>query len=252
MKHGWLIEPDDVRKVQALVARHEDNPFVKKRVRRNLSADKPRVGKEAFWQQMVCCLLTTQQRSDPNTPVGRFIGAEPFGLGYAVCVGQKDLRGYAKKLLTDFQGICRTTVIPDHLAENLELLEQGFWKQTLNSLENLRLHQDQATERKTADFMAKHFAGFGPKQSRNLLQCLGLTRYEIPIDSRVIDWLTEFGFPVHLSANVLGDRHYYCFVLDGVQELCKASGVMPCVLDAAIFVDRNPTAWTEENVERIF
>jgi hypothetical protein len=252
MKHGWLIEPDDVKKLKALLARHEDNPFVKKRVKRNLRADKPKVETEAFWQQMVCCLLTTQQRSDPDTPVGRFIGAEPFGLGYAVCFGQKDLRGYAKKLLTDFRGIRRTTVIPDHLAENLELLEQGFWKQTLNSLENLRLHQDQATERKTADFIAKHFAGFGPKQSRNLLQCLGLTRYEIPIDSRVIDWLTEFGFPVHLSANVLGDRHYYCFVLDGVQELCKASDVMPCVLDAAIFVDRNPTAWTEENVERIF
>jgi hypothetical protein len=170
MKHGWLIEPDDVKKVKALLDRHNDNPFVKKRLKRNLRADKPKVEKNAFWQQMVCCLLTTQQRSDPDTPVGRFIVAEPFSLAYTVCVVQKDLRGHAKKLLTEFRGIRRTTVIPDQLAENLELLEQGFWKQTLPSLENLRLHQDQATERMTAEFVAKHFTGFGPKQSRNLLQ----------------------------------------------------------------------------------
>jgi hypothetical protein len=93
MKHGWLIEPDDVKKVKALLARHEDNPFVKKRVKRNLRADKPKVEKEAFWQQMVCCLLTTHQRSDPDAPVGRFIGAEPFGLGYAVCWGKKTCGG---------------------------------------------------------------------------------------------------------------------------------------------------------------
>jgi hypothetical protein len=140
MKHTWLIEPEDVKKVKTLLARREDNHFVKKRVKRNLPADKPRVEKEAFWQQMVCCLLTTQQRSDPDTPVGRFIGVEPFALRYAVCVGQADLRAYANRLLTEFRGIRRTTMIPDHLADNLQLLEQGFWTQTLTSLEDLRLH----------------------------------------------------------------------------------------------------------------
>ena len=33
--------------------------------------------------------------------------------------------------------------------------------------------------------MSERLAGFGPKQARNLLQGLGLTRYEIPIDSRI-------------------------------------------------------------------
>jgi hypothetical protein len=42
-------------------------------------------------------------------------------------------------------------LIPDHLAENLELPEQGSWQQTLKWLENLRLHQDQAAGRKAAD-----------------------------------------------------------------------------------------------------
>src|SRR3712207_8726784 len=33
--------------------------------------------------------------------------------------------------------------------------------------------------------------GFGPKQSRNLLQGLGLTRYEIPIDIRITRWFND-------------------------------------------------------------
>jgi hypothetical protein len=252
MKQNWLIEPKDIEKVRSLVEMHQGNPFVKKRVERNLRPDKAKVEKLDFWQQMVGCLLTTQQRADPETPVGRFIATQPFGLAYPVCLARTDVRVFANKLLTEWRGIRRTTIIPDQLAENLRVLENGLWAQMLERLEHLRLHQDQATERTTADFIADHLSGFGPKQSRNLLQCVGLTRYEIPIDSRIADWLNDFGFPVHLSASALSDRHYYCFVLDGIQVLCKASEVTPCILDAAIFVDRNPAAWTEENANRIF
>ena len=39
-------------------------------------------------------------------------------------------------------------------------------------------------ERETARWIASRLVGFGPKQSRNLLQSLGLGRYEIPLDSR--------------------------------------------------------------------
>ena len=79
--------------------------------------------------------------------------------------------------------------------------------------------------------------GFGPKQSRNLWQTLGLTRFEIPIDSRITKWFNRFGFPLKLSANALSDPNYYDFVMDGIQEVCDASSVYPCVLDAAIFAD---------------
>ncbi len=80
------------------------------------------------------------------------------------------------------------------------------------------------------------FSGFGPKQSRNFLQWLGLTRYEIPIGSRVVKWLKDFGFPGALSADALSDKDYYHFVSDGIQELCRASDIYPCLLDAAIFI----------------
>jgi hypothetical protein len=87
--------------------------------------------------------------------------------------------------------------------------------------------------------------GFGPKQSRNLLQMLGVTRYEIPLDSRSTRWLNEFGFPLQLSAQALADRGYYHLVLDGMQALCARARVYPCVLDAAIFASYDTRPWTE-------
>jgi len=48
---------------------------------------------------------------------------------------------------------------------------------------------------------------------------------EIPIDSRLIKWLNEFGFPVRLSASALSDPNYYRFVSQGIQQLCTAADV---------------------------
>ena len=103
-------------------------------------------------------------------------------------------------------------------------------------------------EREVANFIDERLVGFGPKQSRNLLQSLGLTRYEIPIDSRITKWLTEFGFPVKLSAGALADQGYYEFVMDAVQQLCREADEYPCVLDAAIFSSFDDGGWTEKNV----
>jgi thermostable 8-oxoguanine DNA glycosylase len=91
------------------------------------------------------------------------------------------------------------------------------------------------TERKSVEIIIDNLKGFGPKQSRNLLQSLGLTKFEIPIDSRITKWLTAFGFPMKLSATALSDKNYYNFVLDGFQKICEACDIFPCVMDAAIF-----------------
>jgi hypothetical protein len=53
---------------------------------------------------------------------------------------------------------------------------------------------------------------------------------------------------VRLSAGGLSDRNYYNFVSEGVRKLCEASGIYPCLLDAAIFVGYDGDGWTEDNV----
>jgi len=100
-------------------------------------------------------------------------------------------------------------------------------------------------ERQTAEWLAAEFQGLGPKQSRNLLQSLGLTRYEIPIDSRITAWLNRERFPVKLSGTALSDPHYYAFVSDGIREIGAAVGVYPCVLDAAVFPAVDGDSWND-------
>lgn len=91
------------------------------------------------------------------------------------------------------------------------------------------------TERAVANYIEDTFKGFGPKQSRNLLQMLGLTQYEIPIDSRLSTWLNPCLSPVALTSPLLGDRAFYEFVQAGIQELCRQAGTVPCLFDASVF-----------------
>jgi hypothetical protein len=247
MKHTWVIEPGDIEKVKRFLDQHCASPFVRQRIERNLRKEKLLPSKDEFWHQMVACLLTTQQRSGPRSAVTRLILTKPFPLAYETCCKENDVEAFTKKLLTAFR-LRRTNKIASELAANLRLLEGRFWKKTMDVLDGLRSNQQMSAEREAADFVADNFNGFGPKQSRNLLQSLGLTRYEVPIDSRIIKWLNDLGFPLRLSGPAVANRHYYCFVMDGFQELCWACKVMPCVLDAAIFASFDKEGWTEENI----
>jgi hypothetical protein len=248
MKIIWQIDPEDVEKVRNLFEQQQNTPFVKMRIRRNLAKDKLPITVDEFWCVMVGCLLTTQQRSGPETPVSRFLLTKPFPLNLDLCRQQKDLAAYAKGVLADFGGIRRSTMIGEEMAVNLAFLNTGGWERIFEHLECVRLNRSPEIERRAAEFVDENFRGFGPKQSRNLLQGLGLSCYEIPIDSRITKWLNKFGFPVELSANALGDTNYYSFVSTGFQRLCEAAEIMPCAMDAAIFSSFDSGMWTDENV----
>lgn len=190
-------------------------------------------------------LLTTQQPSGPKSAVSRVLATDPFFLGYAACRESTQLARFATETLVTFRGIRRHGRIGAELEDNMARLESQLWPTVLEKLNALCTTTVRGAERIAADFLDGSLKGLGPKQARNLLQALGLTRYEIPIDSRVGKWLNNAGFPVPLSAAALSDRAYYCFVLDGVQRLCDAANEFPCVLDGAVFasfVSGRPTA----------
>ena len=250
MKIIWQVDVEDIAKVKEFFDRHKNNTFVKRRIATNLREDKPPVTKEQFWEVMIACLLTTQQRSGPGSSVARFISATPFPLNHELCLAQAELDTFVTKVLSEFGGLRRSTTIGREAKANLGYLENGGWQATANVLETIRLHSSPETERHAVRFIDDHFQGFGPKQSRNLIQELGLSRFEIPIDSRITKWLNEFGFPVKLTANALADQSYFEFVSDGFQGLSNACGIVPCVLDAAIFSSFDKGGWNDENVAR--
>jgi len=247
MHIDWQVTSDDVARVKALIQNQRGNGLVRDRAR-NLAETKPSVSEDRFWRAMVCMRLTTLQNSGPTGAVARFMRTEPFPLPPDTLRRQRSPEGFIADTLKE-AGLRRfNRTIPDQLGRNFRHLEQGGWTATLERCNRLTRLVQQETEAEVADYVDDTFKGFGPKQSRNLLQALALTRYEIPIDSRVTKWLNENEFPFHLSASALADRNYYRLVSTGIQSLCRNAEVFPCILDAAIFASRAGEDWSTPEI----
>jgi len=235
MKLVWQIDDSDIQKVKSFYETQKNNAFVLNRIERNVKKVLPQFSNDMFWEAMISCLITTQQRSGPDSSVTKFICTRPFPLNYSKCKAADNLQNTVEETITTFGCLRRGKSIGEEVAFNFQWLENGGWKVIHEIVEDTTRNQRSETERKSSEIIIDNLKGFGPKQSRNLLQSLGLTKYEIPVDSRITKWLTAFGFPMKLSATALADKNYYNFVLDGFQRICEAADIFPCVMDAAIF-----------------
>lgn len=244
MRLNWQVTKKDAEKVQAFLKRHEHDAFVRRRIRRNLKGDREKITKPFFWHVLVSCLLTTQQRSGPESSVTKLLTAKPFPLNYRLCLSNRAPTRFSEYILTSFGGIRWVSKIAKQIEANIQIIQQKTaWADIRTELASLEEPHGASEEREVSEALAKRFKGIGTKQSRNLLQGLGLTQYEIPIDSRITKWLNDFGFPIKLSSSALSDWNYYNFISDGFQHLCQHGGVLPCVLDAAIFSSFDDGKW---------
>lgn len=248
LEFSWSITEEDIRRVKRFVRQHETRRFVVERRKRNLALSKPEITKDRFWKAMVGSRLTSVQRAGPLSPVSCFLNRQPFPLPYDEIRRSDDPENVVRGALTRAGGIRFTSRIPEDLITNLKHLEAGGWKETIALCDALRSATSPDEERRAAEYIRNAFKGFGPKQSRNLLQSLGLTRYEIPIDSRITSWLKDFDFPVPLSVQALSDSCYYDFISDGIQALCKECAIEPCILDAAVFSAKDGDGWETANI----
>lgn len=248
MKLKWVIESKDVAKVKAFVRSSAKDPFVQRRRKRNLGRSRPTVSHATVWKVMVGCLLTTQQKSGPGRPIHRLLNSTPFPLAYSSCLGQAQLKKHVFRTLSDFGGIRRSTTIAEQLAANLRRLVDGEWSNLLEAAKRVEAANDFRVEREAARYVADTFDGFGPKQSRNLFQWLGVSKHEIPIDSRITKWLNREVLALRLNPNLLADAEYYDMVSDGIIELCRAAGVTPCIFDAAVFASFDRAGWSQSDL----
>lgn len=245
MNITWNITDKDIQKIKKVLIDNE-NPFLIKRRERNVYRQNIVINEDVIIKTMIACLLTSQQRSGPNSVVGRFLSKEPFPINFESISNVDKIEDYLKQELKK-NGLTRyINRISQFFASNIKKIEKDNWL-IIKRLESLKDIDSKEEERKIADKLNNDFDGFGPKQSRNFLQSLGLTKYEIPIDSRITNWLNDFGFPVSLTSSPLGDKGYYHFISDGIQELCRKAEIYPCILDAAIFSSYDNGEWTEEN-----
>ena len=123
MELEWKINSTDIQKIKRFVEEQKNNSFVINREFRNLATSKSTIKKEEAWQVLIGCLLSTQQRSGPESYINRFYSLKPFPLSYGVCLNKDDVRNYCFNVLTNFGGIRRTNKIAEEISINLKNLE---------------------------------------------------------------------------------------------------------------------------------
>ena len=188
--------------------------WVVARIRDNVEGQSDLPTKDQFWKYLVLALLTSQQRSTKGSTVDLLEQKEPFPLALPAYQAQTD--DGVRDLLKSFRYGKRVT---DYLRTNHSRLfgERNVWAMIEPPLRELLLQRNSPPdvshkdlERKVAQLLADQLKGIGPKQSRNLLQELGLTRYEIPLDSRVAGWLGE-NLDWYISRDSLSNAEDYEF-----------------------------------------
>lgn len=239
------FDNDDCQKVKEVVKQNKLHEFYKKRVALNIERSGLDLSQKKIWREIMGCLLTTQQRSGRNSVVDNFFDEKNKTI--TLDIDQVKIQADDKKIREELSKFWRNEIITNQIFKNCEWLEKkGGWTRLESILEPLKnppsdKNKRKELERKCANSIddEKNLKGLGPKQSRNLLQALGLTHYEIPIDSRIAKWIKnklgkEDGLPL-LSVSALSDQKYYCAMLDAIQELCDHADELPCIFDAAVF-----------------
>ena len=254
---GQSVSAAEVQAARRVVAEQKNTPFFQRRYHRNVQNPPQHFSKETFWKQMIVCLCTSVQRSGPNSRVSEFVREKPFPLNLAICESRTDLRSYAEITLRS-RGLRFGPKIAKQIEGNLAWLRNGGWHTAKTQFEALAcLPVDfSPAKRIAAERTAAHalmgrsggLAGFGPKQTRNLWQCLGVTQYEILLDSRICTWLNALPSSLRVKPERLySSISYYESTMSHVQAICEAASVLPCEFDAAVFASADTDEWPEND-----
>lgn len=237
MRLQWNIQPDTLERWQDFVDENIKNDFVVERKKKNIKRRNVDLSEERIWHVLVGCQVTTQQRSSPGSKVSKFLSSNTSpALDYECCRSSRNRIAFLKTQLKRAE-LWRFNVIANNLATTLSHLEADGMDELMEWLDTIRKNTTKKKERKIAAFLAesKMYPGLGPKQSRNFIQWLGLSRYEIPIDSRVTKVMKRMGCTFVPSGSALSDALVYVLMQDVLQEISSKLGIYPCMLDACIF-----------------
>lgn len=236
MDATWQIDVGNLAVWREFVESNKDKALPMRRRSRNVRRNDINLSKDEIWRVLVGCQVTTQQRSGPNSAVSRFLKSESPALHIGKCRLSKSVRNLIERECKN-AGLRRAPTIANNLERIFSGLESLGWDNLLKQLNTLVQNTSSKKERSVVSYLLseKKFPGLGQKQARNFIQWLGLSRYEIPLDSRILKKMKEFGATFVPSGSALTDESVYLFVQSGLQQIAKSLDIYPCELDACIF-----------------
>ncbi|MCL5003941.1 MAG: hypothetical protein M1352_01575 [Patescibacteria group bacterium] len=239
MNIDWEITEEDINKVKTIVEEQKNRPFVLNRFKRNIEKIGINISEESLWKFLLQALLTTQEKSGPGSSVDNLSNERPFPLSMSEISTKDDKRAYILDVLKNHR-LRYYNNKTDWIFHDYTILTQESIKALIKNLTSLIGNDSMQLERAAVHQIADKFKGIGPKQSRNFLQQQGLTKYVLPIDSRLTKWFNDNKlFPFAIDPSSLSSINFYEFIEDGVYRLCEQANIYPCILDACIFVSFN-------------
>lgn len=227
-----------LNKYKKLINEYKDDPHVQKRNKRNVMRKDIKITEDEFWKALAIAILSTQSKNNEEFGKNR----RELGIDdYEKMKTCKDIPNCVRKL----KGIRYTNKKPESIARCMDILQEK-WEEIKKYLETIRSSTTLEKEREVADYLRKTFKGnqIGLKQSRNIIQMLGLSQYVIPLDSRVMKVLkANGGIKEPAQKKPLQSRAGYCAIEDQINDLCaKLNGqcgnfvVKPCNFDICAFI----------------
>src|SRR5882672_7211291 len=95
----WDITDNDINRVKDFLESH-DNNFVKNRIAKNINQQNVKITRNTILKGVIMCLLTSQQRSGPNSPIAIFLRKTDFPITYeSVSSNTSHLENYIREIL---------------------------------------------------------------------------------------------------------------------------------------------------------
>ena len=109
MKIIWKLEAEEIAQLSSFVSARRVDVFVRSRIEKNVVNPSTSIEIDRFWWVLVACLLSSQQRSGPDSPVARFLKRKPFPLRYEFYQGQADPLPAGERVLKAAGGRCESS-----------------------------------------------------------------------------------------------------------------------------------------------
>jgi thermostable 8-oxoguanine DNA glycosylase len=229
----WKVSDSDIIRIRDFVKKHE-NPNVEKIINKNINHFDRIIDKDSLLRAMLICLMSSETDSYPESKIEQVFSKKPFLLSSQYLFKVTNIELAFQEAFQTFGINKYLKKVPKYFSTNFDFLVETDWDLESEINRSLEHELTKYDERKLADIVDRSFKGFGSKEARNFLLALGVTKYEIPIDYKLIKWLNNFDFPIKFSNIALQDILFYHFVSDGIQKLCEISEIYPCVLYASI------------------
>ncbi|MHA6898010.1 hypothetical protein [Ralstonia pseudosolanacearum] len=234
MKAVWVIDESSIAPWRKIVQENKHKGVPTDRLTKNVNRQGIVLTKDTIWRVMLGCQITSAQRSGPDSLVSQFMNSNSKALNYKECKKQGGLEEF---ICSEIKQLRFNAKISRQLAQIFEHLEDGGWAPLLAALKTIEVTTTKAKEHAVVEHLTSgSFPGLGPKQARNFIQWLGLSQHVIPLDTRIFSRMKEYGiYPVPKKGEGMGEEPLYRFFEDGLGQIAKKIGVLPCMLDACTF-----------------